>query len=507
MKEIKEIKNIYICLDAIENNQVIKKILVEFMDNTKDYFMLSDRYYKNNFKKQDKLYQEFEKKIEPYINKAMATDYTSGPSKLIMVDKNDEKLNNYVEECITDIDKKLTIASENTNLVMACLNHLVSSISYSVFSFPSLSVPVAISASLRAFRDNYSYQEDTSGKKIIKNIKLFTSMSILTMQISSLITGVFNLYIHPETFKYYKDFLEASFNTSKIRLSHENPFHNKIQLFDDDDEKNDIIMNGIENNPNLDSEDLSVAKSLINYIEDNPYFDYEKLYDNLSSFSVIHAENYDNDTSASAYYIVHLNTISMLQDSYLSDEWYQKCLRHEIIHATGYLNNSILTEGMTAILEDEYGDNSNNSAIEDAYFDHRLITKVFCELITPDKMLEAFSKRDMSIIHDEMLKLYDDEKNYKELMNYLKEYGNTFQDKRTSVLISSNTPLEEYPKYQLLRLFMPYIHNANLTEEQQNYINIYLSEIGNQSNISIKSYFNYRLPDYSREFEDCSIQK
>ena len=43
MKEIKEIKNIYICLDTIEDNQVIKKILVEFKDNTKDYFRLSDR--------------------------------------------------------------------------------------------------------------------------------------------------------------------------------------------------------------------------------------------------------------------------------------------------------------------------------------------------------------------------------------------------------------------------------------------------------------------------------
>ena len=113
MKEIKEIKNIYICLDTIEDNQIIKKILVEFMDDSKSYFMLSDRYYKNNFKKQDKLYHEFEKEIEPYINKTLETDYESGPSKLIMVDKNDEKLNNYVEECITDIDKKLTIASEN----------------------------------------------------------------------------------------------------------------------------------------------------------------------------------------------------------------------------------------------------------------------------------------------------------------------------------------------------------------------------------------------------------
>ena len=41
MKEIKEIKNIYICLDTIEDNQIIKKILVEFMDDSKSYFMLS----------------------------------------------------------------------------------------------------------------------------------------------------------------------------------------------------------------------------------------------------------------------------------------------------------------------------------------------------------------------------------------------------------------------------------------------------------------------------------
>ena len=48
MKEIKEIKNIYICLDTIEDNQIIKKILVEFMDSSKSYFMLSDHYYEKN---------------------------------------------------------------------------------------------------------------------------------------------------------------------------------------------------------------------------------------------------------------------------------------------------------------------------------------------------------------------------------------------------------------------------------------------------------------------------
>ena len=113
MKEIKEIKNIYICLDTIEDNQVIKKILVEFMDNTKDYFMLSDRYYKNNFKKQDKLYHEFEKEIEPYINKTLETDYESGPSKLIMVDKNDEKLNKKVDR-MNKIAKEASEQSHRT---------------------------------------------------------------------------------------------------------------------------------------------------------------------------------------------------------------------------------------------------------------------------------------------------------------------------------------------------------------------------------------------------------
>ena len=69
MKEIKEIKRIYICDDIINDSHIIKKILVEFMNDSKSYFTLSDRYYEKNFKKQDKLYHEFEKEIEPYINK------------------------------------------------------------------------------------------------------------------------------------------------------------------------------------------------------------------------------------------------------------------------------------------------------------------------------------------------------------------------------------------------------------------------------------------------------
>ena len=173
MKEIKEIKRIYICLDTIEDNQIIKKILVEFMDDSKSYFMLSDRYYKNNFKKQDKLYHEFEKEIEPYINKTLETDYESGPSKLIMVDKNDEKLNNYVEECITEINKENSILVENINLAAACLNNLLS------FLNPSSSFKIfALSAGLVALSRNLSYTEDKRSKKIEKKVKAVTSISI-----------------------------------------------------------------------------------------------------------------------------------------------------------------------------------------------------------------------------------------------------------------------------------------------------------------------------------------
>lgn len=498
MKEIKEIKNIYICLDTIEDNQVIKKILVEFKDNTKDYFMLSDRYYKNNFKKQDKLYHEFEKEIEPYINKTLETDYESGPSKLIMVDKNDEKLNNYVEECITEINKENSILVENINLAAACLNNLLS------FLNPSSSFKIfALSAGLVALSRNLSYTEDKRSKKIEKKVKAVTSISILVAQIVSLITGIFNLSINSQKFTRRQNIKEAINNTSNFRLSHENPFSGKIQVFEDD-EIDEIIMNAIENNSNLNSEDLSVAKSLVNYIEDNPYFDYEILYENLSSFSVVHSENYDGGNVAS-YYSVDYNVIEMLQDSYLSDEWYQKCLRHEIIHATGYLDNLILSEGMTAILEDEYGE--DNSFYIDDYHDHRLIAKIFCELITPDKMLEAFSKRDMSIIHDEMLKIYDDEETYQKLMSYLEDYGTTYQDKKTSILSDSDIPFLEYPKYQIKELLTPYIENSNISKKQKNDINIYLAAIGDEYYLDLKSYFNYRLPDYSKEFESRSIQK
>ena len=498
MKEIKEIKNIYICLDTIEDNQIIKKILVEFMDNTKDYFMLSDCYYKNNFKKQDKLYHEFEKEIEPYINKALETDYKSGQSKLIMVHSNDEMLNSYVEKCITDIDKDENISSENLHLTAACFSSLLSFLSpYSFFKF------FALSTSAFALSDNLSYMEDKKSKRFVKKVKALLSLLTIVLQIDSLATGISDLSINSHEFTRRQNLKEAVSNKSNFRLSHENPFSSKIQVFEDD-EVDGIIMNAIENNSNLNSEDLSVAKSLVNYIEDNPYFDYEILYENLSSFSVVHSENYDCGNVAS-YYSVDYNVIEMLQDSYLSDEWYQKCLRHEIIHATGYLDNLILSEGMTAILEDEYGE--DNSFYIDDYHDHRLITKIFCELITPDKMLEAFSKRDMSIIHDEMLKIYDDEETYQKLMSYFENYGTTYQDKKTSILSDSDIPFLEYPKYQIKELLTPYIENSNISEKQKNDINIYLAAIGDEYYLDLKSYFNYRLPDYSREFESHSIQK
>ena len=47
MKEIKEIKRIYICDDIINDSHIIKKILVEFMNDSKSYFTLSDRYYED----------------------------------------------------------------------------------------------------------------------------------------------------------------------------------------------------------------------------------------------------------------------------------------------------------------------------------------------------------------------------------------------------------------------------------------------------------------------------
>ena len=195
MKEIKEIKNIYICLDTIEDNQIIKKILVEFMDDSKSYFTLSDRYYEKNFKKQDKLYHEFEKEIEPYINKALETDYKSGQSKLIMVHSNDEMLNSYVEKCITDIDKDENISSENLHLTAACFSSLLSFLSpYSFFKF------FALSTSAFALSDNLSYMEDKKSKRFVKKGKALLSLLTIVLQIDSLATGISDLSINSHEF-------------------------------------------------------------------------------------------------------------------------------------------------------------------------------------------------------------------------------------------------------------------------------------------------------------------
>lgn len=145
-----------------------------------------------------------------------------------------------------------------------------------------------------------------------------------------------------------------------------------------------LIMEAFEKNPLINGNDLEVAFSLENYIKDNPYFDYEELYNTFSTLNIIYSKNYYSVDHAAATYSSFFNRITMYKSSYYKNdsEAYEDILQHEMIHSTGNLDNTLLNESMTSLLQLEY---SNDITVNDAYYDHILFAKIFCELITPEK--------------------------------------------------------------------------------------------------------------------------
>ena len=180
-------------------------------------------------------------------------------------------------------------------------------------------------------------------------------------------------------------------------------------------------MEAFQLNPFLDDKDLEIALSMEKYIENNPYLDYEKLYETFASFGMIHTD-YDNNRFAGTT-IRDLNIITIYDyENLKQDPYYISTLQHEIIHLTGHLDNIVLNEGMTELLQAEYFNDGNATG----YYEYVTLTKIFCELIGSDKMLEAYSTENMSLIKEEMLKINPSEHDYDSLMNTLQEYGTKY---------------------------------------------------------------------------------
>lgn len=246
-------------------------------------------------------------------------------------------------------------------------------------------------------------------------------------------------------------------------------------------------MEAFDKNPLINEEDLEIAITLKEYLEENPYIDHKELYETFATLGIIHSKNYSYENTAAVYF-PNDNIIETFDMAYNSNLEYEDVLEHELIHSTGRLENQLLNEGMASLLQAEY---SNQHTINDSYYDHVIMTKIFCELITPEKMLEAYTKKDMQIIKDEMLKLNPNEAYYNNLIDAMQKYSEEYQERYTNSLLNGSSVSEEdLPSYEFTELLSPYLRSEKVSDETKEQIRYYLGHLGYWIDVYSDFYFN-----------------
>ena len=340
-----------------------------------------------------------------------------------------------------------------------------------------------------AIRSNLKYQNlPRSSSEGIRKIKFAFSLCLLSM---NTIFRIHDFSMNYETmyhqYKLSHDIDDVLSRRKIILDTVDNPFDEEMITFSGE-MLTDILMDSLEENPFLKECDLETALKLEQYIHDNPYLDYGNLYDDFSSFGVV-----DTDLTLGSIGGQKFDEFIIVYDSSNRDLLsYQRILEHELVHRTGHLENSFLNEGMTSLIVYEY---MEDFKVTDGYFDQLLVTKILCELITPEKMLEAYSKNNMNIIKNELLKLNPNEENYQAFMELLEQYGKEMKKAAKENRIDEFFQLKG-PQFK--EALCPFIYSYMGTDvEDKKRFNIvaYLHGIGQQMNIIGDPYFNQAASD------------
>lgn len=502
------IEKIYVCKTNEEDPDLIEKILVQYSNGSYSHYTLPPCYHKKNLRKQRKLRKKLENSLSSFIKELTKQEYSNlndlENSNIIIVTKEDKELAEYIDDIIESENKRI---NENGNIGMGIFSILFSIIFLYLGKIVFLPTDIILDTwkafvinetgffmdhfiscgyFLSVIHSNRNRKLSPSESKIGKKLKLYFSYLMLIFNIG---LNIENLSVNYEKFQrlpYVINLEKKRIIQNQILNNLDNPFSDSDNLTATTDEKVDILMEAIQNNYLIDKEDIEIALNLEEYLKENPYNDYEKLYENFSSTIIISdplRDTVTGDNKILAERYKDSNIIMMYFNRNASEDNYKIRLLHELIHSTGHLENVVLNEGITTILQAEY---TNNFCITNAYYDHVLLTKIFCELITPEKMLEAYSKEDMSIIKEEMLKLNPNEENYINLMNTMQKYADDFHK-------GVNDDFKEKYKdiqIQFFYLLIPYLESDYVTEDQKVTIINYIGYLGKHKDVCEKIYFN-----------------
>ncbi len=496
MEKGKKIEKIYVVRDvAPDGSKYISQILIEYTDKEVKYFRLSPSDLKGSSKKQEKAKAHMDKYLKKVVKGLDKADF----DKLVFVSDHDQDLRKYVNHEI-QIKKAKSIKKSEAFLQIAATSQTLGSLC--MMLSPLHGPTNLLLSSIAASGFSTSAMMDNQGRKKlpqleaewIRKVRFNFSMALLA----------FNVTVGVQSFAASLDEIKQEYTLEKKEIedtrklipdSLDNPFKSE-SMFTSADAATNILMEALDLNPLLEEEDREVASHLRQYLVENPYLDYEQLYDDFSSFWIIDTNDTLGNIGARNFgdYIVVYD-----RDNISRKEYFEK-MEHELVHYTGHLNCMMLNEGMTSLLTSEYMDNFQYT---NGYYDEILMTKIFCELITPDKMLEAYSKEDMNIIKNEMLKLNPDEDKYQQFINLLNDYSEErepyAESDSSSSFFDEGHALAYRDKFAMM--VMDYMYNANFDEAKVSRITEYLKAIGSADHFTIPGaiYFNKNEKELSYE--------
>ena len=214
-----------------------------------------------------------------------------------------------------------------------------------------------------------------------------------------------------------------------------------------------LLICALLSNQNIEYKYKKWLFHMVEYFDDNAYIQREEIYDKLQTMQieviVFYEENeksmygaeYRVDENKIIFYIIE--TDEYKECYYNSYAYEETCLpyvdndihyllKHEIFHNTvsNKVDNlgSFLNEGMTVFLETEYNMGDINY-IEDQRI---LYLKMLIEIIGKDKILEAYSKSNWSVIEEALLAIDPDTSKpvriYELMIEWDSEWANSHYD-------------------------------------------------------------------------------
>lgn len=279
-----------------------------------------------------------------------------------------------------------------------------------------------------------------------------------------------------------------------------------------------LLMSALLSNQNIDYKYKKWLFHMIEYFNDNTFLPKQEIYEKLLNLQIETQTFGENDEgffygAATDSYMNKIEFYILVTDEqtegYYSSPEYEETglsyvdynvfdmIKHEILHiaVSSKIDNifSFFNEGMTVLLEKEY----NNGDIYSCQDQRVTYLKMLIEVIGKDKVLEAYSFSDNSIIEAELLKIIPDETKIQRLYELISEWENKWEESNCDFDAVIETTVEI--RAEMSQILTEYYNTLHPDADESSLYSIYNSIFTERTDASsydmTKAYFNSRYDE------------